>query len=141
MKFDKGTPPFARGDRLRMLEDGFSIAKGCIVTAGPVKWVTGHEWCVEVHIKNHYGRPIGYRANRFEKVMENEMENNLYAIMEVDLNGNPTDDTITWTRGTYKEAEEVVRRTLVHFPDKRFVFGRMDKMAYVDLPPIKFSNI
>lgn len=140
MRFDKGTPPFKYGDWIRMLDEGFSIEKGTVVQAGDVRWVKGHEWCVEVHLRNHYGRPVGYRASRFEKVEEPDMRY-LFAIMATEANGTPIDGTLEWMRGTREEVEEAVSRSLKIHPERKYITGRFDREGKVVSPPIKFSNI
>jgi hypothetical protein len=131
---------FQTGDKIRMLEDGFTIAKGAVVTAGKISWVKGRGWCVDVRVKEHHANLVGFLARRFEYAEENEMEDSLYVIVEMDSDG-VIQMPITWMRGTYKEVEAAVRKSLVTRPEAQFQFGRMDRKAFVDSPPVRIQSV
>jgi len=143
MYMERPRQPFKTGDSIRMLEDGFSIAKGAVVKAGKVRWVEGHEWCVEVRVKEWHVNPIGFRARRFEKVTESDMkeENLIYAYVEINEQGERIGSPGVFLAANYKDMETFIKQQLTNSPRSTFVYGRMDRKAFVDSPPIKIQNI
>lgn len=53
----------------------------------------------------------------------------------------PDTDTMTVMEGTYKDAEEMARSLLKDNPDAKIVYGRLDILAKVEAPPVKFTKL
>ena len=50
-------------------------------------------------------------------------------------------DTMTVMEGTYKDAEEMARSLLKENPDAKIIYGRLDVLAKVEAPPVKFTKL
>lgn len=53
----------------------------------------------------------------------------------------PDTDTMTVMEGTYKDAEEMARSLLKENPDAKIIYGRLDVLAKVEAPPVKFTKL
>lgn len=140
-EFDRGNPPFKRGWQVRMRDEGYAVAKGDVVRIDSVRWVeTLKEWCVDVIVR---GYPVSYRANRFEKVTESDMkeDNLIYAYVEMNEQGERMGSPGVFLAANYKDMEVFIKQQLNGHPRSTFVYGRMDRKAFVDRPPIKIQNI
>ena len=53
----------------------------------------------------------------------------------------PDVDTLTLVEGTYKDVEEMARLLLKNNPEDKIVYGRLDTLAKVEAPPVKFTKL
>lgn len=150
---DRPPWPFYPGDIVEMMHEGFSsISKGEQCRVDKVNWGnTTNEWCIMVYSLST-GIGQGYRSSRFKLIKKgpNHMKMNTTFVFfklrglttdEGEIIERPDVDTMTIMEGTYKEAEDMARLLLSNSPEARIVYGRLDVMAKVEAPPVKFTKL
>lgn len=146
---DRPPKPFCPGDIVVMAEAGFSsFQHGDLGTVSKVSWGNScNEWCIMVY-NARTGVGQWYRASRFKLVEKGprDMIENTYAFFKLrttpgDNLPTPDPDTLTIFTGSYKEAEEMARTLLKDDPEARYVYGRLDTLAKVEAPPVKFTKL
>lgn len=145
---DRNIPPFEIKDVVRMDHEGYSMRHGDTGEVERIQWVTSTGWCISVRSITT-GRSHSYRAARFKFVekgktimkpfyiiyetfksltSENGFEVNFGTVPHV-VHGNETD-----VRAYLKEL-------LAKYPDKKYAFGYICKIAQTDMPPVKIINL
>jgi hypothetical protein len=151
--------PFQPGDIVEMMDDGFvTFHRGEQGVVESLHWGTNvGEWCIQVRRlkplpKSDRCSAQGYRSSRFKLVKKgpNHMSMNTTFVFfklrelitnEGEIIERPDTDTMTVMEGTYKDAEEMARSLLKDNPDAKIVYGRLDILAKVEAPPVKFTKL
>jgi hypothetical protein len=133
---------------VEMMEDGYGmVAKGHIVEVKKVNWSNKHDsWCIDVVPVGHVDS-VGYLAHRYRLYKRGDTAMRaVYLIFRVvkgsdgvlvpDLGYRP----ITHY-GTENSVKEAVHELIRLDPDQKYAYGLINKLAQLDSPPVKITNL
>ena len=141
----KAGAPFSVGDVVTINEQGFSIKPGDEYKVVKMKWVSSlKEWCLNLNIDTCH--KYGWRARRFElvKSAKEKTMNKKYnfALFNVDEYGNISPGSVRLYQETdYADMDTTVKAMLKENPNQQVLYGRLDRHAFVDMPPIKIKQL